>query len=53
VKFNKPRRDAREENLGARSTDRGSLRDDRLRINIARVAGAARNITLDMRAHAK
>jgi len=53
VKFNKPRRAAREENLGARSTDRGSPRDDRLRINISRVAGAARNITLDMRAHAE
>lgn len=47
TKFNKPHRAGREENLGAKSTGRGSLQDDRLRINISGVAGAARNITLD------
>lgn len=45
----------RGENLGARDrpTDRESRRDDRLRINISRVAGAVRNITLGTRAHAE
>ena len=52
TRFNKPHRVEREENLGARSTDRGSLQDDRLRINISRVAGAARNITLGTKARA-